>query len=349
MPTSPFSFVASPMTGVQLMLKQRIPFPGSKRAAARLARAVARLPRFNLAALRLELAHHVSRRVVSVAFVDRAIAIAVAHVAILDRMLAVATARLKVGKATLPIVLKARVARARMFVGIEKLRLERRTFEAHLNALTARPQSTAIGPVPLPNPGRPPGPLAALIAQAGRRRPELARTTQRRRVARLRGRVARYGLYPKLSAMVGWRFRGAAGMDPVKGADFWTVGVGMTVPLFSRGRAEARVLSATLAGVRASRAGDRVRLMIARQVRLARDGMISALRRHRLYTGRVVPRAREALRASLDAYSLGRMSFIALLDHQRTLYRQELARDRQLALFGLYSADLARATGARTW
>ncbi len=71
-------------------------------------------------------------------------------------------------------------------------------------------------------------------------------------------------------------------------------------------------------------------------------------RRADLYGNLLLPKAQEALEATLTGYRTGKSSFLDLIDAQRTLLAMELERERAVADRGRNAAELEAVTG-RPW
>ena len=107
------------------------------------------------------------------------------------------------------------------------------------------------------------------------------------------------------------------------------LGVGLTLPLwFGKYRAMRREAGAKLSAAELSRRDAANRL--ASDAKMALFGLRDADRKVGLYRETILPRAEQALAASLAAYRAGRVQFAELIDAQRVLiqFRLDLARSQ---------------------
>lgn len=196
--------------------------------------------------------------------------------------------------------------------------------QAQLAALLAEPAggvsliaSDDIGrPVVLP-------PLPEAVQQAISRRPALqaadAEMQRLRFEQQAAGRLARP--HPILSG--GWKQTADAGRSD----SGYAFGIGVAVPLFARGAAEAAVSSAALTAAEGRRAA--IALEIEADVRVAHARAEAARERVQAYETDALVRSRELVRIATLAYDEGELGILELLDAHRTRLDAEL---RALAL-----------------
>jgi len=122
-----------------------------------------------------------------------------------------------------------------------------------------------------------------------------------------------------------------------------SLGISMSVPLFSRNQGEIAQSQATIDQIRARRDAARRTVESAVYGALAR---IDAQRRQvESYRTRIIPAATELTTLAEDSYKLGRNSVLALLDAQRSL--RDVKREYLQALleFQAALADLEEVIG----
>jgi outer membrane protein, heavy metal efflux system len=123
-----------------------------------------------------------------------------------------------------------------------------------------------------------------------------------------------------------------------------SVGISLTVPLFTRNQGEIAQSRATIDQVRAKR--DAARRQVESEVfgALARIGAQRA--QVDAFRARIVPAATELAELAEESYKAGRQSLLALLDAQRSL--RDVRRDYLQALleFQAALADLEEVVGA---
>lgn len=194
-----------------------------------------------------------------------------------------------------------------------------RAAQAQLAALLAEPAGGATltasddisRPVVLP-------PLPEAVQQAMSRRPalraadaEMQRLQFERQAA---GRLARP--HPVLSG--GWKQTAEAGRSD----SGYAFGLGIVVPLFARGTAEAAVSAAALTAAEGRRAA--LALEIEADVRVAYARAEAARERVQAYESDALVRSRELVRIATLAYDEGELGILELLDAHRTRLDAEL-------------------------
>ncbi len=209
-----------------------------------------------------------------------------------EASLAAAEARQRAGTATVADVLQARTARSQTRLEAQRIEGQVLALRGTLASLAGLPPTAELAAAPLPE--RLPGDLGleevgALLDEAARQNPDLARARAQAGAAEARATVAGRARLPTLS------FAGSAGqLWPVRPeADpftTWSAGVVLDVPLFDGGRtsyeAAAAREAAAAAQERAGQAGRRVQLdawtsmqavrTAGRRVETSRELLVSA-------------------------------------------------------------------------
>ena len=224
------------------------------------------------------------------------------------------------------------------------LERQRRLFEHQLGQLSGkaglRIAAGTLDALPVP-PVPPPGLPSALLE----RRPDVRAAEQTLVAANARIGVARAAMFPTISLTGALGGQSAAVSDLLLGgARIWSLGFGLTLPLFDAGRLAART----------EQAEARTRQSIAnyqKAVEAAFRETADAITNLEQTTATEadlrtrVEAAREALSISRTRYGAGYSGYLDVLDAQRTANDAELAlaRNRQARL--AYSVDLMKALG----
>ena len=257
--------------------------------------------------------------------------------ALADQMVAAATARYATSSAAQADVLRAELEVARLDGERRALVAETRAAEAMLNAGLARPTEAPIPALDALIADADP-PLAAQVASiALDGRPELR--AGRAELARSEAEVSVMESMSTPMAMV--RTGPSYTMSDGTG---WMVMLGVTIPLWRdklrAGVAEARSMAdMTRADLEA------MRRMIGGQAAAARERVIAAGERYRALRDHIVPRARDAIAATLAAYAANQVPLVSTLEAAQALWLAQ--RDLVMArtALGTAWAKLARATG----
>ena len=201
---------------------------------------------------------------------------------------------------------------------------------AALDRLLARPQDAPIATEQRLE-FRPELPeLAALLASARERSPELASLDLTVQAGESRARLARKGFLPDFVASGGPMYRGS--LDPM-----WQVGLGISLPIHTKSRQGAR-LSEAEADVQSARARvSSTALELELRTRERYQNLDAAVRVARLYRDGILPTDQLSLESAIASYRAGKAPFVTVLEALTTLYS-----DR-----ALYLARLAESEGWR--
>ena len=323
LPADELAFDRTPMSGVQLYLRQTIPLPGKNTYRRRVAEGGAAEAAADYESTRLklvELAKH--------AFFDLYLATALRDVVEQQRAFwvdyeRVALARYAAGRGLQADVLKAQVERT--LPANELLELSRRETVARgrINALLNRPPDDALPPLA----GLPevtvPYTLEELYGKALQSDPRVAAAEARLASARAARSLAKTSFVPDVNAGVGYRLRSEVPMDPVAGEDFWSFSAGASLPLFGSVK-QSRTLAEKNAAVSAAEANVAdVKNNLQREVEELYVGVRTAEEQLALFEEGILPQAEAALRSTLAAYEAGKVDFATLLQSQLTLFKYE--------------------------
>jgi len=323
MPFSPARFNATPMTGLQFTVTQEIPWPTKLSLAGKVARSRVKVAAQSLAEARLRLSTMVRATALVLAFLDAEERATHQHGKILDGLIKVADIRYRVSKGLLQDLLKAKLARSQIADRLQRIGRRRDQVEARLNALLGRTSTAPVPRIRLGSPAKLKHTVSQLVGLAAQNRPLLSKWRKRIRVQQLRRRLAKTGYLPSFGVSFSYRFRDNSLNEPLKGMDFWSVGLAIRIPLWSISKTRARVREAE-AGISRERQGLRSALLkVGRDVRLARDAIRRLEARIEIYKKRILPLSRQVLQASIMAYTTGKVTFLTVLDHERTLFRHE--------------------------
>ena len=341
-PVGDFDFNSTPMSGNQLRLMQKFPFPGVLSNREEAARAGASAAAENLEDQRLRVAAVVESRWAELGFAQRALEITDANLELLRQLTEIAETKYSVGSGLQQDVLRAQVELTRLLE--ERLRrIEAlRAAEAQLAAaLDLPPQTLFPRTAGLRDESSLPE-IVPLIVRLDDTSPLLHALAERVEEAERLHRASEFEGYPDFELGVGYRIRQHVFDDPVAGDDFVSAGVTLRLPV-NRGKwrektaERASLVRRAEAAYRDGRARlrDAVRTIFAA---LERANAEVAL----LETG-LVPQTRQSLDSSRSGYQVDKVDFLSLIDSQVRLLDAELSlvravADRRAAFAALESA-----------
>lgn len=333
----------APMTGNEIRLAQKFPFPGKLAAKGEVARQQALWYQAVYEDARLRLAGQVKEQFYRLYFIARAIEVTEKNLQILDSFTNLTMTRYEVGKGLQQDVLKSQVEQSKLLDKLLSLRQQRQTAQAALDRLVGRPVAASLdlsGALPAVADD---ADVQLLKAAARQHRPMftayetlIKRYTSQRKLAEL-------DYYPNFELWTSYRFRDDD--LPDGGTDFISAGFGISLPIWRDKRSAA--MAEADSGIRmASRQFDDFR----NQVDFSIEDSLAQLQKNqqqaRLFASGIIPQAQQSFDASLSAYQVGKVELLTLLDSLMTLYRYQLDYQRALTDALQNAARLEAAVGS---
>lgn len=314
--------LSDPLGMNQVQLMQMVPFPGKLSRGGQVASARAQAERARAADVAWDARARAAMAFYELYQMDQSLVVAEETLRILRDLATTASTMYGVGEGRQADVLRAQVEIARMTEDITRMRTERVSAAARLNALLALDPSTPVGSPLRPSFPDTLPPLDSLVVEAERNRPMVQAAEAEVRAAEAGVKLAQREIWPDLQ--VGLQY----GQRPMEdGTDrMVSLMLGLNLPIFAGSRqlamrreasAMRQMASADLEAMQADTRG-RVAELYAAAERARRLGT--------LYRGTILPQAHTTVSAALAAYRVGSVDFMTLLDDQMTVngYRQEL-------------------------
>jgi outer membrane protein TolC len=312
-----------PVLGMnELQLMQMLPFPGKLGAAGDVASAKAESEHARAADVSWDVRARAAMAFYELYQMDRSLEVAQETLRILQDLATTARTMYGVGEGRQADVLRAQVEIARMTEDITRMRTERVSAAARLNALLAVDPSVPVGSPMRPSFPDTLPPLDSLVAAAERSRPMVQAAEAEVRAADADVRLARREIWPDLQVGVQY------GQRPMEdGTDrMLSLMLGVNLPIFAGSRQLAMRREAS--AMREMAVADLQAMQAETRARVAElyAGAERARRLGELYQGTILPQAHTTVAAALAAYRVGSVDFMTLLDDQMTVnqYRQEL-------------------------
>ena len=338
---SPFpgtSVGENPMSFVEPMLTQRLPFPGKRGLRGEIAETEADTEGRLYDAVRLRTVADLKRAYFDLYYVERSIETVERSRELLGRFASVAKSRYEVGEGIQQDVLRAQMEETLLEDRLSVLARQAGQLRARVNELLDRPPDTPVRTlpeVPLSALDYSPEQLYAIAEEANPLLDSYRLGIDRS--ARVLD-LARKAHLPDFDVRVGRMFMGA--FD-----DMWDVSISAEIPLFF-GRKEQRGVEEAAAVLRESRSRfDAAGQRLVREVTDYYLAAGTAERLERLYREAVIPQAYLTLESSLTAYRVGRVDFLGVLDNWSTLLEFEVEYYTQVAEHEKALAGLEELTG----
>jgi outer membrane protein, multidrug efflux system len=239
---------------------------------------------------------------------------------------------------------QAETARAAAAVQLRELQRQRALLERQLAVLTGR-LDLAVGPGDLrvlPTPALPPAGLPSSLLD---RRPDVRQAEQQLVSTNAQIGVAKAAMFPTISltGSLGAQSKELSSLNDA-GSRIWSLGFGLSLPIFDSGRYSARTDAARAREKQAVAGYQKAVETAFREVSDALASVESTSGAEQDYQTQVEA-ARRALRLARLRYEAGYSGFLEVLDAQRTANDAELAylRNRQALLSS--TVDLMKALG----
>jgi outer membrane protein TolC len=330
----------TPMTGTEIRLAQKFPFPGKLAARGQVAEEQSRWQAAAYQDARLQIRRQVKDAWYRLLFQRRAIELTERNLELLGDFIKLTETRYAVGKGLQQNVLKAQLARSKQLDKLLSLQQQEAATLAELNSLAGQPTDRELN-IASELVGVAEGfELSTLQQQAEQNRPLVNAYSALIEQYQVKRRLAKLDDRPDFNVWAGYRLRDNA--LPDDGSDFISAGVSFNLPV-RRERRAAAVAEAD-SGLRLA---YQQRNDFLNQVKLKLHSELTrfnqAQRLDELYRTGILPQAEQTFQATLSAYRVDAVDFFDLLDALMSLYRYQIdhartLRDQQRSRAGLVAA-----------
>ena len=340
-------FDQEPMTGKQLSLMQKIPFPGKlgvKADAASYELMAAKEDKLELEGM---LVRSVSEDYFNLYFTDQSIRINKENIGLLKSFVEIAETRYSVGRGIQQDVLKAQVSLSKFEEKLINLDFDRKKIVARINTLMNRdPQTPLIIPGTLSKTENvlSESELMELVEET---RPLLRAIKHRIKSKKKMAKYSRKLVLPDLAVGVAYTQRDELTAGAMGGADFLSVNVGFSLPIKPGNRQSSKVEESE-ASVRIFEESYKNALNnVRRDIEINYSDIYKGNELIVLYTERLLPQARQSLNSALSGYQVDKVDFITLLNNQVTLFEHQINYFRILSDYEKSIARLEATVGMK--
>ncbi|MEC8991491.1 MAG: TolC family protein [Candidatus Latescibacterota bacterium] len=314
---------SSPMSGRQLGLSQRLPWPGRREAERQLASTQTQIAEARTEDEAARLVEAVKQAYLELVFVDQALAITARNQDLIRDYVRMAQTKYAVGTGRQQDILKAQVFLSSLGDRLLSLHARRDVAEARLNALRSRAIGTPIASASMTPATHLDYGLADLTQMAIASRPALAELRWEREHWKAAEHLAKLAARPNFDFSVAYRQRSFE-EDAVAGRDFLSAGVAVRLPLWRAEREHEQAAEAQQRQRAASAEVEALRL----QIELGLQELLVKARLHRdqmeLLRQAILPQAEQALTAAIAGYRVDHVDFGTLLDSQVAVQQYEI-------------------------
>ncbi|NOY40339.1 MAG: TolC family protein [Planctomycetes bacterium] len=301
--------------------------------------------RAQLAAVELATIADVKRAYYELYFIQQAILVTEAEQQLLVEIREVANTRYKAGMANQQDVLRADLEISNIENELIRLRQRLKSGQARLASLLHIAPQTQVAAINNLTPEQAPRDLELLQQQAVTARPELHALLAAVQRDRNSVNLARLDYKPDVTLGLSWIDVANIGLSPAaNGRDSFLLSAGVNLPIY-RKRLDSSVRSAEAKVVSTTREYDSLRdgtleevTDLLAQAHSQEDLLI-------LFREDILPKARQTLEVSNQAYNVGEVDFLQLIDNWQQLLRYEVNFYRLEASLRQTLAELERVVG----
>ncbi|NCS88549.1 MAG: hypothetical protein AUK34_10980 [Ignavibacteria bacterium CG2_30_36_16] len=323
LPTNSFSFTQEPMTGKIVGLSQAFPFPGKLGSVADVAKKDAEIIASEIADAKNEIKKIISQNYWELVFVRKAIDVADQNKRLLKDISEVVRANYAVSKANQQNLLKVELERTNITDKIEELKSKENSITAMINAQLLRDAKFYIQTNDLPSLDYMILTESKLDSLAKSYRPFLEGIQTAKQKAVLMEDLARYDYYPNFNLALQYSQRDKISSTNMPLNDFFSVMVGITLPLNYGGKVASKVEEAVAMQNMYEEQYQYSLQMLNSSFGSSLAKINSLQERIKLIEEALLPQAQQNYAASLSSYQVSQIDFINVIDAQNKLYQVE--------------------------
>jgi len=324
LPTDTFSLDQEPMTQLLIGIEQSLPFPGKLGLKERAAEIDADAAVSNVDEARLLLIRNVRHTWWQIYYLDRALDIVARNQDLLRQFVQIAQTKYKVGEGLQQDVLLAQVELSKLLDSEIRLQGLRQQQVPRLNALLDRSTSMPVQlPVQVDEDLDRLLPESQLFERAGKVRPLLEQRRLEVEAARTRRDFAKRDTYPDFKLGAAYGFREGDNPDGSSRADFASIRLGVSLPLYAGRKQDKAVDQRTSELLQRQNALQDEWNKVQAEISAALADYQRASEQVLLFRTGIIPQARQTVASMLSGYQVSKVDFLNLVNAQITLYNFE--------------------------
>ncbi len=345
LPVNSFALYQEPMTGKQITLMQMFPFPGKLNLKGKIAQSESEISLQQYQELQNQLIRKTKLAYYDLFYVDRAIATILNNQELLNEFVEIAETRYSVGNGLQQDVMRAQVTLSKMIDKELKLRQQRESLQARINALINEPADATLGQPVDPGVSDWTMDLDSLVELADTSSPllEAWRTVVKRSDQKID--LALRDRYPDFSIGLAYTQRNEL-QSGMKGYDFISGMFNVRIPLYFNKKQDKKVQEMKITRNSMDYRYQDVENSLEQMLQQSLTDLKKNRRLIDLYETGIIPQAEESLESSLAGYQNDKVDFLSLLDSELTLFNLRLDYYRILADYHKAVADLEALTGS---
>ncbi len=346
LPVNSFSFTQEPMTGKVIGLTQAIPFPGALSSAAGVKAVDTSIIRQNIIDLKNKIRKEVAGLYFSLQFVRENIRFANESIGLLKQISDVVRQKYDVGSASLQNLVQVEVQITRVKDKIESLKSEERALLAKLNAYLLRKgtgeiQTGKIQPIKFLETS-----TESLVRIATENRPQLQSLKLSVKKAQLMKEQAEYSFYPNFKLGLQYSQRDYNSVTSTDFVDFFSVLVGISLPINYGGKKTEQVNRAVHLGSLYNEQYNLAVQKLQQTFGTVNSKLLEMFNREELITDQLLPQAQQAYKAAIADYQVGKIDFANVIKAENDILniKTELAKIRTDYYKNLFTIEYLAGT-----
>ncbi len=345
LPTDSWAMDRTPMSGIELMFTQKVPFLGKLGLKKNATRSMARKAEKEYESAEDFIISELKQNYYRLYLLETSIEITEKNKVLLEDFARIASTRYSVGKGVQQDVLKAQVEVSKMMDNLISLEEMNKTVRAKINVLLNREPQHSLGE-----------PQELIFSKLDYTEEELQNLAVGSNPAlkgmgfsveasRLAYRLSRREYWPDFTFSVSYWLRDEVQMDPVRGVNFFSASAGINIPLYfwSKQRKKVQEKALNLESARQKYEGQENNLKF--NVSRLFYSLSKYTQEVELYRTAILPQARQSLESARSGYQVDKVDFLMLLNNQLTLYKYEIAYHQALSSYFMTIARLEEMVG----
>jgi outer membrane protein TolC len=333
LPTDSWSFDQSPMSGVELMLTQKIPFPGKLGLAKKTTKNLAEKTKQDYQSTKNFILSELKQNYYQLYLLQKSIEITQENKLLIEDFARIATTKYSVGKGIQQDVLKAQVEVSKMIDRLISLEEMRKSVQAKINILLNRNPQDSLGQA------------SNLTFRKFTYSEEKLQSLAVENNPHLKGKgflvnasVSAYGkarreYWPDFTLSASYRIRDEVKMDPVRGEDFFSASAAINIPLYFWSKQKKKVQEKALSLESSRQKYEDVKNKVKFGVSRLFYSQNKFKKEIQLYRTAILPQARQSLESARSGYQVDKVDFLTLLNNQVTLFNYEIAYHQALSSY----------------
>jgi cobalt-zinc-cadmium efflux system outer membrane protein len=346
LPVDSWSLDQSPMSGVELMLTQKIPFPGKLALTKKTTRSLAQKTRQDYHSTKNFILSELKQNYYQLYLLQKSIEITEKNKLLIEDFARVASTKYSVGKGIQQDVLKAQVEVSKMIDKLISLGEMRKIVRAKINILLNRNPQDSLGEASDLTFGKFTYSEEELQSLAVETNPYLKAKGFLVNASASAYDLARREYWPNFTFTASYRIRDEVKMDPVKGRDFFSASAAINVPLYFWSKQKKKVQEKALDLESSRQKYEQVKNNVKFMVSKSFYSLNKFKKEIELYQTAILPQARQSLESARSGYQVDKVDFLTLLFNQVTLFNYEIAYHQALSSYFKTIAKLEEMVGS---